>query len=124
MEKKNPMPRNRDRRYINACEFALVMVVKGSKWVFNRQSDKYDRNIMRTSIVQGKQRTKHPTQKPLNIITELIKRHTNENDLVLDPFMGSGTTGVACKNLNRDFIGVEKDKKYFKIAKERINVDW
>ena len=50
----------------------------------------------------------------------LIKTYTNENDLVLDNCMGSGTTGVACKNLNRDFIGMELDDKYFEIAKERI----
>ena len=51
----------------------------------------------------------------------LIKTYTNENELVLDFTMGSGTTGVACKNLNRDFIGIELDEDYFKIAKERIN---
>ena len=51
----------------------------------------------------------------------LIKTYTNENELVLDFTMGSGTTGVACKNLNRDFIGIELDEDYFKIAKDRIN---
>jgi len=51
----------------------------------------------------------------------IVKIHTNKNDIVLDPFMGSGTTGVACKNLNRNFIGIELDKKYYKIAKKRIN---
>ena len=63
----------------------------------------------------------HPTQKPVELIEYLIKTYTNENDIVLDPFMGSGTTGVACKNLNRNFIGIELDKNYFDIAKERIN---
>lgn len=63
----------------------------------------------------------HPTQKPVALMEYLIKTYTNENELVLDFTMGSGTTGVACKNLNRDFIGIEKDKKYFEIAKERIN---
>lgn len=62
----------------------------------------------------------HPTIKPLNIIKNLIKNSSNENDVVLDCFMGSGTTGVACKNLNRNFIGIELDEKYFNIAKERI----
>lgn len=62
----------------------------------------------------------HPTQKPVALMEYLIKTYTNENDLVLDNCMGSGTTGVACKNLNRDFIGIELDKEYFKIAKERI----
>ena len=62
----------------------------------------------------------HPTQKPVELIEWLIKTYTNEGDLILDNCMGSGTTGVACKNLNRNFFGIEKDKKYFDIAKERI----
>ena len=64
--------------------------------------------------------TVHPTQKPVALLEYLIKTYTNENETVLDNCMGSGTTGVACKKLNRRFIGMEKDEKYFKIAKERI----
>ena len=56
------------------------------------------------------------------LIEELIKTYTNEGDLVLDSCIGSGTTGLACKNLNRRFIGIEKDEKYFEIAKERIRI--
>ena len=63
----------------------------------------------------------HETEKPLELIEKYIRLSTNENDLVLDPFMGSGTTGVACRNLNRNFIGIELDETYFKIAEERIN---
>ena len=63
----------------------------------------------------------HPTQKPVALLEYLIKTYTNENDTVLDFTMGSGSTGVACKNLNREFIGIELDKKYFDIAKDRIN---
>jgi site-specific DNA-methyltransferase (adenine-specific) len=63
----------------------------------------------------------HPTQKPLELMEYLVKTYSNENDLVLDFTMGSGTTGVACKKLNRNFIGIELDENYFKIAKERIN---
>ena len=62
----------------------------------------------------------HPTQKPVALLEYLIKTYTNENDLVLDNCMGSGSTGVACKKLNRNFIGIELDEKYFEIAKERI----
>ena len=62
----------------------------------------------------------HPTQKPVLLCEYLVKTYTNENDIVLDFTMGSGSTGVACKNTNRDFIGIELDKKYFNIAKERI----
>jgi len=63
----------------------------------------------------------HPTQKPEELIEYLIKTYTNENETVLDFTMGSGTTGVACKNLNRNFIGIELDDKYFEIAQKRIN---
>jgi site-specific DNA-methyltransferase (adenine-specific) len=63
----------------------------------------------------------HPTQKPVALMEYLIKTYTNENETVLDNCMGSGTTGVACKNLNRNFIGIEKDDKYFEIANNRIN---
>lgn len=62
----------------------------------------------------------HPTQKPVALMEYLIKTYTNEGETVLDFTMGSGTTGVACKNLNRKFIGIEKDETYFNIAKERI----
>ena len=62
----------------------------------------------------------HPTQKPIKLMEYLIRTYTNEGETVLDFTMGSGTTGVACKNLNRRFIGIEKDEKYFEIAKQRI----
>ena len=62
----------------------------------------------------------HPTQKPVDLLEYLIKTYTNEGDLVLDNCMGSGSTGVACKNTNRNFIGIELDKNYFEIAKSRI----
>lgn len=65
----------------------------------------------------------HPTQKPVSLMEYLIKTYTQESDWVLDFTMGSGTTGVACRNLNRNFIGIEKDPEYFEIAKKRILVD-
>ena len=63
----------------------------------------------------------HPTQKPVLLLEDLIKTFSNENDLVCDLTMGSGSTGVACRNTNRNFIGIEKDENYFKIAEQRIN---
>jgi len=63
----------------------------------------------------------HPTQKPVDLLEYLVKTYTNQGDTVLDNCMGSGTTGVACKNLNRKFIGIEQDPSYFKIAKGRIH---
>ena len=69
---------------------------------------------------RDKDRGMHPTQKPVALMEYLIKTYTNENETVLDFTMGSGTTGVACENLNRNFIGIEKDETYFKIAQDRI----
>ena len=68
------------------------------------------------------QKAVHPTQKPVELLEYLIKTYTNEGDTVLDNCMGSGSTGVACVNTNRNFIGIELDENYFKIAKERIGV--
>ena len=119
-EKTNPMPRNRDRRYITDFECAIWLVKKGAKWTFNRLDDKYQRPKFVHSIVSGKEKTSHTTQKPASLMEEIIKIHTNENDIVLDCFAGSGSTGVACANTNRKFIGIELDNNYFNIAKQRI----
>jgi site-specific DNA-methyltransferase (adenine-specific) len=73
------------------------------------------------NVASGGEKVKHPTQKPVALMEYLIKTYTNEDETVLDFAMGSGTTGVACKNLNRNFIGIEKDEEYFKIAEKRIN---
>ena len=77
----------------------------------------YPRQIQRFSSERGL----HPTQKPIPLMEYLIKTYTNENETVLDFTMGSGSTGVAANNLNRNFIGIEMDKNYFNIAQERIN---
>ena len=63
---------------------------------------------------------KHPTQKPVQLLEQLVLLLTDDNDLVLDPFMGSGSTGIACKNLNRNFIGIEKVPEYFELAQSNI----
>lgn len=118
LEKTNPMPRNRDRRYITDFECAIWLTMPEAKWVFNRQSDTYERPKYVGSIEKGL----HPTQKNLGLMEWLVKIHSNENDLILDPFMGSGTTGVACINTNRKFIGIELDEKYFNIARNRIEL--
>jgi len=77
----------------------------------------YPRSILRFPA-EGK--NVHPTQKPVALMEYLIKTYTNEGETVLDNTMGSGTTGVACVNTNRDFIGIERDPEYFKIAQNRI----
>lgn len=70
----------------------------------------------------SKERVGHPTQKPVQLMERCVELWTNEGDTILDFTMGSGSTGVACKNLNRNFIGIELDEEYFEIAKERINL--
>ena len=80
----------------------------------------YPKAILEFSNADKKNKI-HPTQKPLELLKYLIKTYTNENETVLDFTMGSGTTGVACVNTNRNFIGIEQDEKYFNIAKNRIN---
>lgn len=84
-------------------------------------ADKYPETILNFSSRSKGSRGLHPTQKPVALLEYLIKTYTLENETVLDFTMGSGSTGVACKNLNRKFIGIEKDDNYFKIAMERIN---
>ena len=85
----------------------------------NNTGDRYPRGFIKISGRNNK--PVHPTQKPVALMEYLIKTYTNENELVLDFTVGSGTTGVACKKLNRKFIGIELDEKYFEIAKDRIN---
>lgn len=120
-KKSNPMPRNIERRYVQDTEFAVWAVKKNSKWTFNKPEDKsYLRSCFETSTVSGKEKTGHPTQKSLKLMEDLIKIHTNENDIILDPFMGSGSTGVAAIKNNRKFIGIELQKEYFEIASNRL----
>lgn len=121
-KKSNPMPRNIQRRYVQDTEFAIWAIKKGAKWVFNKDKNiPYLRATFNFPIVSGKERTNHPTQKSINLMKEIIRIHTNENDIILDPFMGSGTTGVAALQLKRRFIGIESEKKYFDIAKTRLS---
>ena len=87
------------------------------KTEYKQQYTNYPRNILEYRSV-GK--TVHPTQKPVDLLEYLIKTYTNEGEIVLDFTMGSGSTGVACVNTNRKFIGIELDEGYFNIAKERI----
>ncbi|WP_086298126.1 DNA-methyltransferase [Campylobacter devanensis] len=120
-QKNNPMPRNTNRRYVQDMEFAIWAVKKGAKWIFNKPDNSpYLRSLYKFPIVAGKERTSHPTQKSLALMSEIIKIHTNSNDIILDPFMGSGSTGVAAVMENRYFIGIEKDENYFEIAKNRL----
>lgn len=119
--KTNPMPRNVDRRYANDCEFAVWAVKEGKPWTFNKpDSLGYLKPEIITGVVPGGKKRLHPTQKHLEVMERLIEIHTNENDLIYDPFMGSGTTAMACKNKNRNIIGSEINEKYYKVSVERL----
>jgi DNA modification methylase len=89
--------------------------------VRNVEGLRFPKSIIYFKTAESEGNVVHPTQKPVALMEYLIKTYTNENETVLDFTMGSGTTGVACKNLNRNFIGIEKDDTYFEIAKQRIN---
>jgi site-specific DNA-methyltransferase (adenine-specific) len=101
--------------YMKNCEYTIFFRKGKSKYINDIGGSKtvhFFNNIIGNKV--------HPTEKPIKLMEFYIKNSTNENELILDPFMGSGTTGVACKNLNRNFIGIEIQKDYFKIANERI----
>lgn len=123
-EKSNPFVRNRDRRYISNIEFCSWFV-KGKKWTFNRQHETYESSVLKyPSESGGGQIRYHPTQKNLKMVEYLLKIHSNESDLILDPFMGGGTTGVACVKNRRNFIGFEIDESYFQASKKRIELEF
>ena len=107
--KTNPTPINSRVNYLtNSREIALLGVKKG-KPTFNGE---YDNGIYHFPIQGGKDRF-HPTQKNIKLFEELIKKHSNENDLVVDTFLGGGTTAIACRNTNRRFIGSELSEDYY-----------
>lgn len=120
-KKTNPMPRNRDRRYVPDVEL-IMWFVKPGKWTFNRGNSKYQSSVISfPSESGGGFKRYHPTQKPIKLIEHLIKIHSNEGDVVLDPFSGSGSTAVSATRLKRKFIGFEIDEKYYKKSMERLN---
>ena len=119
-EKTNPFVRNRDRRYISNIEFCSWFIKKG-KWIYNRQHQTYESSVLKYPSESGGGFVRyHPTQKNLKMIEYLLKIHSNEKSLILDPFMGGGTVGVACKKLKRNFIGIEISEEYYNKAKIRI----
>ena len=117
--KTNPVPNIRKSSFLNSCELIVCMWNKGHTWNFSKQNEMH--NFIESPICMGLERLKHPTQKPVKILKHIIKIASNPKDMVLDMFMGVGSTGVASVELDRKFIGIELDKNYFKIAQERIN---
>ncbi len=114
-EKTNPVPLNANSTYLSNAREVAILGVKGGKPTFN---GRYHNGIYRLPIHREKRI--HPTQKPLQLMEALITKHSNPNDLVIDPFSGSGTTALASLKLKRRFIGGDKDSNYVKKAKQRI----
>jgi len=105
-----------NRWYLKNAEY----VIFAKKWKAKSINNKGSKTIHRFDVPKDKV---HPTEKPVDLIKFYIENSSLENEVILDPFMWSGTTWVACKNLNRDFIGIELDENYFKIAQDRINAN-
>ena len=119
--KKNPMPRNKDLHFINSTESWLYFTNITKTGVFNNKKktihDFFESGLTPSS---EKQHGGHPTQKPIALMDHLISLLSNEGDTILDPFMGSGSTGVSSKKLKRNFVGIELDEDYVEISKKRI----
>ena len=119
---KPPFVMNRNR-YAPNCEYLIRIVAKSGAGIkildysypANKMSWLY--SVQQMNVPENKL---HPAEKPQDILNGVIQLNTNEDDVVLDPFMGSGTVGVVCKNTKRKYIGMEIDEKYYKIAAERI----
>lgn len=131
--KPNAMPSITKRMLTHSTEF-IIWFSKGKKWTFNYDKmKKYNygkqlRDVWDFPSCQGPERIKgengrsvHPTQKPLKLFRRLIEMATNEKDLILDPFIGSGTTAIASEELCRRWIGIDNNKEYIELANERIN---
>lgn len=137
--KNNAMPSMTKRSFTHSCEYVLYFT-KGKKWIFNYfelkkinpdktkdGSEKQMRDLWIMPVCQGKERIRdktgraaHPTQKPENLLERIILASSNKGDMVLDPFLGSGTTAFVAEKLGRKWIGIETDDKYIKVAEKRI----
>lgn len=138
--KTNPMPNMTRRVFTHSTEF-VAWAVKGAGWTFNYEQTKainprkqkngsarQMRDLWTFPIVQGKERLRttngralHPTQKPEEMLKRIILASSNEDDLVLDPFLGSGTTAYVAKKYGRRWIGIEKNRVYVEAAEKRLN---
>ena len=120
--KKNPMPRNMKIQFVNSTECWMYFINKGRTGTFHNNG-KVCHDFLESSVcpISEKKHGDHPTQKPLSIMKSLIETLTNPNDIVLDPFMGSGSTCVAAALTGRRYIGIELNQEYCDIAQNRID---
>ena len=119
--KTNPPPKLRRAGFLNSCELIVACWDRGHTWNFGRQRDMH--NFIEAPICAGRERVKdpvHPTQKPLRVLRQLIEWGTNPGEVVLDPFMGVGSTAVAALQTGRRFIGIELDEAYVDAARRRV----
>jgi len=119
-DKPNPVPFG-NGKYISNLEF--IIFIRGKNVTYNNIGYKDQLKTFSYSSPSSSIR-KHPTEKPVELLERLLKIHTNENDIVLDAFAGSGTTGVACKNLNRKYILIEQLEEYFNVIKDKLLDDY
>ena len=119
--KKNPMPRNMNLHFVNSTEAWIYFTYKTRTGTFNNNGTVLH-DFVETSVTPNGERKygKHPTQKPESLMRHFVDVLSNVDDNILDPFMGSGTTGVAAKKAGRNFIGIELSKEYFDMASQRI----
>jgi site-specific DNA-methyltransferase (adenine-specific)/modification methylase len=119
--KTNPAPKLRRAGFLNSCELIVCAWNRGHTWNFGRQNEMH--NFIQTPICMGKERIKtpkHPAQKPLKVLDHLLKLGSKEGDLVFDPFMGVGSSGVAAFNMKRRFLGFDNDANYVNAAGKRF----
>jgi DNA modification methylase len=119
--KTNPPPKLRRAGFLNACELIVCCWDAGHTWNFTRQRDMH--NFVESPVCAGRERLRdprHPTQKPLAVMRRLVEVASGPGDMVLDPFMGVGSTGVAAVGLGRRFLGFELDRTYFDAARHRL----
>lgn len=122
--KTNPAPKIYKAGFLNSCEMIFTCWNKRHTWNFTSQDEMH--NFIESPICSGPERLKnpkHPTQKPISILKRMIEMASNEDDIIFDPFMGVGSTGVAAMQLNRRFIGVELDPHYCQAGKLRIETE-
>ncbi|MBC6436549.1 MAG: site-specific DNA-methyltransferase [Rhodobacteraceae bacterium] len=116
-EKTNPVPLNQCATYLSNSREVAVSAVKGGKPTFN---GKYDNGIYKLPIPRHGGKREHPTQKPIDLFSNLVAKHSNPGDLVIDPFLGSGTTAVAALEQNRRFKGCDINPDYVAVARRRV----
>ncbi|GAB5060384.1 DNA-methyltransferase [Heyndrickxia oleronia] len=119
--KTNPMPRNMNLHFVNSNESWIYFINDGKTGVFNNDG-KLELDFIQTSVTSAREKKygKHPTQKPVQLMDHFVELLSNPGDTILDPFMGSGSTGVSSVKSDRKFIGIEISEDYYNLSRERI----